>query len=111
MTAPSSSKDIEHEKNAINCRRCPGGSFDGSFHRRRGAARRSRPGHDQVGIRKTHGIGELLSKGYQIFVPPVFVKLMELANRHDLKALHEMFWQSPSVLLVAKSAIPTRSEE
>jgi hypothetical protein len=36
-----------------------------------------------------------------------FVKLMELANRHDLKALHEMFWQSPSVLLVAKSAIPT----
>ena len=31
---------------------------------------------------------------------------MELANRHDLKALHEMFWQSPSVLIVAKSAIP-----
>ena len=28
---------------------------------------------------------------------------MELANRHDLKALHEMFWQSPSALLVAKS--------
>jgi len=36
-----------------------------------------------------------------------FVRLVELANRHDLKALHEMFWQSPSVLLVAKSAIPT----
>lgn len=36
-----------------------------------------------------------------------FGKLMELANRHDLKALHEMFWQSPSALLVAKSAIPT----
>jgi len=35
-----------------------------------------------------------------------FAKLMELANRHDLKALHEMFWQSPSVLIVAKSAIP-----
>ena len=35
------------------------------------------------------------------------VRLVELANRHDLKALHEMFWQSPSVLLVAKSAIPT----
>jgi hypothetical protein len=32
---------------------------------------------------------------------------MELANRHDLKALHEMFWQSPSALLVAKSAIPS----
>lgn len=31
---------------------------------------------------------------------------MELANRHDLKALHEMFWQSPSVLIVAKSTIP-----
>lgn len=29
------------------------------------------------------------------------------ANRHDLKALHLMFWQSPSVLLVAKSAIPS----
>ncbi|MGA3012262.1 MAG: hypothetical protein ABSD72_18545 [Terracidiphilus sp.] len=34
-----------------------------------------------------------------------FGKLMELANKHDLKALHEMFWQSPSALLVAKSAI------
>jgi hypothetical protein len=36
-----------------------------------------------------------------------FGKLMELANKHDLKALHEMFWQSPSALLVAKSAIPS----
>jgi hypothetical protein len=36
-----------------------------------------------------------------------FSKLIELANRHDLSALHEMFWQSPSVLLVAKSAIPS----
>jgi hypothetical protein len=34
-----------------------------------------------------------------------FSKLMELANRHDFKALHEMFWQSPSALLVAKNAI------
>src|ERR1700722_10709562 len=34
-----------------------------------------------------------------------FSKLMELANRHDFKALHEMFWQSPSTLLVAKNAI------
>jgi hypothetical protein len=32
---------------------------------------------------------------------------MELANKHDFKALHEMFWQSPSALLVAKSAIPS----
>jgi hypothetical protein len=36
-----------------------------------------------------------------------FGKLMELANRHDLNALHKMFWQSPSVLLVAKSAVPS----
>ena len=36
-----------------------------------------------------------------------FGELIELANRHDLKALHEMFWQSPSALLVAKSAIPS----
>jgi hypothetical protein len=34
-------------------------------------------------------------------------QLMGLANRHDLKALHGMFWQSPSALLVAKSAIPS----
>jgi hypothetical protein len=34
-----------------------------------------------------------------------FSELMELANRHDLKALHGLFWQSPSVLLVAKSAV------
>lgn len=36
-----------------------------------------------------------------------FNALIRLANRHDLKALHQMFWQSPSVLLVAKSAIPS----
>jgi hypothetical protein len=36
-----------------------------------------------------------------------FGKLMDLANRHDLKALHEIFWQSPSALLVAKSATPS----
>ncbi len=36
-----------------------------------------------------------------------FSELMELANRHDLRALHAMFWQSPSALLVAKSAIPS----
>jgi hypothetical protein len=35
-----------------------------------------------------------------------FSELMQLANRHDLAALHAMFWQSPSALLVAKSAIP-----
>jgi hypothetical protein len=34
-----------------------------------------------------------------------FGTVMELANRHDLKALHQMFWQSPSTLLVAKSAV------
>ena len=36
-----------------------------------------------------------------------FGRLMELANNHDFKALHGMFWQSPSTLLVAKSAIPS----
>jgi hypothetical protein len=36
-----------------------------------------------------------------------FSKLMELANQHDLKAIHEMFWQSPSALLIAKSAKPS----
>jgi hypothetical protein len=36
-----------------------------------------------------------------------FSDLMELANRHDIKAIHGMFWQSPSALLVAKSAIPS----
>ena len=36
-----------------------------------------------------------------------FRRLMELANKHDFKALHGMFWQSPSTLLVAKSAIPS----
>jgi hypothetical protein len=36
-----------------------------------------------------------------------FHQLMELANRHDLKSLHDMFWQSPYALLVAKSAIPS----
>lgn len=35
-----------------------------------------------------------------------FGTLMALANRHDLEAIHQMFWQSPSALLVAKSAIP-----
>jgi hypothetical protein len=36
-----------------------------------------------------------------------FSRLMGLANQHDIKAIHEMFWQSPSALLVAKSAIPS----
>jgi hypothetical protein len=36
-----------------------------------------------------------------------FGRLMKLANEHDFKALHRMFWQSPSALLVAKSAIPS----
>ncbi|GGF20814.1 hypothetical protein GCM10011611_28590 [Aliidongia dinghuensis] len=36
-----------------------------------------------------------------------FRQLMDLANRHDIAAIHAMFWQSPSALLVAKSAIPS----
>ncbi|MBP1178145.1 hypothetical protein [Methylobacterium sp. PvR107] len=35
-----------------------------------------------------------------------FSRLMELANKHDFKSLHDMFWQSPTTLLVAKSANP-----
>jgi len=35
-----------------------------------------------------------------------FTRLMDLANQHDFKGLHAMFWQSPSALLVAKSAVP-----
>jgi hypothetical protein len=34
-----------------------------------------------------------------------FGEVMELANRHDLNALHRMFWQSSAALLVAKSAV------
>lgn len=36
-----------------------------------------------------------------------FGKLMELENKHDIKGMNAMFWQSPSALLVAKSAIPS----
>jgi hypothetical protein len=36
-----------------------------------------------------------------------FSEVMRLANQHDLQALHGMFWQSPSTLLVAKSAVPS----
>jgi hypothetical protein len=35
-----------------------------------------------------------------------FHRLMELANSRDVQAIHDMFWQSPSALLVAKSAVP-----
>lgn len=34
-----------------------------------------------------------------------FSRLMDFANQHDFKRLDAMFWQSPSALLVAKSAI------
>lgn len=36
-----------------------------------------------------------------------FRLLVENANKHDIQAIHGMFWQSPSALLVAKSAIPS----
>ena len=36
-----------------------------------------------------------------------FHQLIASANQHDLRALHGMFWQSPSTLLVAKSAVPS----
>ncbi len=50
--------------------------------------------------------GELLDAETQGTIKARFSQAMELANQHDLKALHGMFWQSPSVLLVAKSADP-----
>jgi hypothetical protein len=34
-----------------------------------------------------------------------FGEVIAFANRHDLKALHLMFWQSTSAFLVAKSAV------
>jgi hypothetical protein len=38
-----------------------------------------------------------------------YSQLMDSANKRDLKALHGMFWQSPSALMVAKSAIPSEA--
>lgn len=49
-----------------------------------------------------------LSEGTLSTIKSQFTKLMALANRHDFAGLHEMFWQSPSALLVAKSAIPSQ---
>ena len=50
---------------------------------------------------------EPLDAATLITIKSQFGKLMELANKHDFKSLHGMFWQSPSALLVAKSAIPS----
>lgn len=49
---------------------------------------------------------EPLSLGVLKAVAARFHQLMDLANRHDIQAIHGMFWQSPSALLVAKSATP-----
>lgn len=35
-----------------------------------------------------------------------FIQLADLANKHDVAGIHNMFWQSPSAMLVAKSANP-----
>src|SRR3954452_24431511 len=51
---------------------------------------------------------EPLDAASLVTIKSKFGRLMELANKHDFKALHGMFWQSPSALLVAKSA--TQSE-
>lgn len=51
--------------------------------------------------------GEPLDSAELSTIKSKFGTLMELANRHDFQALHDMFWQSPSALLVAKSAIPS----
>jgi hypothetical protein len=48
---------------------------------------------------------EPLDAATLVTIKSKFGRLMKLANNHDFKALHDMFWQSPSTLLVAKSAI------
>ena len=53
---------------------------------------------------------EPLDAATLITIKSKFGKLMKLANNHDFKALHGMFWQSPSTLLVAKSAIPSEGD-
>jgi hypothetical protein len=58
-------------------------------------------------LRKPAAYGDPLDASTLDTVRYRFSKHMELANKHDLKALHEMFWQSPSALLVSKSAIPS----
>lgn len=35
-----------------------------------------------------------------------FIHLADLANKHDITGIHNMFWQSSSAMLVAKSANP-----
>ncbi|WP_426537354.1 hypothetical protein [Bradyrhizobium sp. McL0615] len=50
---------------------------------------------------------EPLDAATLVTIKSKFRRLMKLANNHDFKALHDMFWQSPSTLLVAKSAIPS----
>ena len=47
-----------------------------------------------------------LDPSTQAIIEAQFTKVMQLANRHDIDALHDMFWQSPSALIVAKSATP-----
>ena len=53
------------------------------------------------------GSKEPLDAATLITIKSKFGRLMQLANKHDFKALHDMFWQSPSTLLVAKSAVPS----
>jgi hypothetical protein len=48
---------------------------------------------------------EPLDAATLVTIKSKFGRLMKLANNHDFKALHDMFWQSPSTLLVAKSAV------
>ncbi|MET0968287.1 MAG: hypothetical protein ABWY18_03725 [Tardiphaga sp.] len=50
---------------------------------------------------------DTLDAGTRTTIESKFGRLMDLANKHDFRALHDMFWQSPSTLLVAKSAIPS----
>lgn len=53
------------------------------------------------------GSAEPLNAATLSTIKSQFGRLMELANKHDFQALHGMFWQSTSALLVAKSAVPS----
>ena len=58
-----------------------------------------------VAVEAAPAVGkEPLDAATLITIKSKFGRLMKLANNHDFKALHGMFWQSPSTLLVARAA-------
>jgi hypothetical protein len=43
-------------------------------------------------------------------VQALFHQLMALANKHDVAAIRQMFWDSPSAMIVAKSVDPAEGD-